>query len=111
MRKIPIVICLIITFVITSSGFADQKSFKEFLSEVKIQSQQTGKAEIYVESESVIILIFALDKAMRKFKYYKHQGRYEVKEIQKIESKPSKWDQEPTERLKEAITIYEGISY
>lgn len=109
MRKLSIIICLVMLCVMVLPGYAaDDEALSAFLVEMR-REMGTQRAEMVAESPEIIIFIFALRDAMRKFKYNKLTNVKEATTIRKIETEPSKWDQEPIERLREAIAIYESI--
>ena len=107
MKKVFAITCLV-TFliIIISPGYASEEGYKRFKRLVKEQFEISGRPEITVESAVAIIIIFGLKDAMVKFKYSKLDDTYEVTSMPKIDSGPSEWDQEPGERLREALKIY-----
>ena len=109
MKKIAIIVCLVMLCVIISPGYAiDDSQFTKFITEMR-KEMGTQAPEITVESQTVVIFIFALKNAMRKFKYDKRTKLYKMRNIRKIDTEPSEWDQEPIERIREAIATYESI--
>ena len=103
MKKLRAIIILVMVALMVTPGYASFHGFKKL---VKAQKKESGHPQIYVESDKCIIIIFGLQKVMRKFKYYKITDTYEIKEITKIDTPPSDWDQTPQQRLREALVIY-----
>jgi hypothetical protein len=106
MKKLTVIIVLIMVALMATPGYADLEGFKKFVNEVKAQEKESGRPEISVQSEACIIIIFGLQQVMRKFRYHKTTDTYEIKDIKKIDTAPSDWDQTPQERLREALAIY-----
>jgi hypothetical protein len=89
-----------------SPGYADTDSFKEFLAAVQAQEEESGRAQISVETGTCIIIIFGLKDVMKRMKFDKIKDTYEIKAVKKIEPLMEIF-QTPEERLQEAIAIYE----
>ena len=106
MKKLTAIIILVMVVLMATPGYADSDALENFIREVVTEKEKFGEPQIFVESQMCIIVIFGLQKVMRKLKYYKMTDTYEIKEIKKIDTAPSDWDQTPQERLREALTIY-----
>jgi len=75
----------------------------------RITKQMEARPEIVVQSESIVILIFGMEKMMKRFEINKITNRVQTREIKKLEdSTKSPFHQTPEQRLNEAIAIYEG---
>lgn len=108
MKKLTVMIILVLAMVIASPGFAQGPGLKEFMKKVQEQAKVSGgRAEVIVESGTILIFMFALKDTMVKMKYDKQTDTYTINpRIKKLDGAPSKWDQEPIERIREAIAVY-----
>jgi protein tyrosine phosphatase len=96
--------------LIASSGFAAPEGYVKFRKQVK-EFLGDARPEVYVQTQELIIIIVGMKTMMRKFEYNKWIDTYTVKDIRKFEdSTKSLFHQEPSERLKEVIEIYEGTN-
>lgn len=109
MKKIVVFLCLIMSVVLISPVSANEAAFDQFMKQV---AKEFGdqKPEVLVKTNKEVILIFALAKTMKKIRFIKSTGHVEVKEIKKFDdSRQSPFHQDPSDRLKEAIALYESM--
>jgi hypothetical protein len=108
MKKLVILTLLVAIVFAFTPGYANEQSFQNFMTAVKAQEKISGRAEVRAETKIVVIYMFGLKEAMKKFKYDKETGETTVTMEKKFDEGPSVWDQTPSERLEEALKIYDG---
>lgn len=106
MKKLTAILVLVIVAIMFSPGYADIVSFNEFVKATEEQKRVSGRSQVSVETATCIIVLFGLEKVMKKLTFNKTTGAYKTEEIKKFDDTQSEFDQTPQQRLQEALVIY-----
>jgi len=106
-RKVLIIATILYLFVVFIPSSYAKTGADFFNNAVKEEMKKSGRAEIYVETGTTVIIIFGLKSAMKEFRFDKITEVYEVKQIPKYEdSTKSQFHKEPWERIDETLKLY-----
>lgn len=103
---VGVIMMICLTFI--NAKAEDRPTFEYFQKTVEKQAEESGRPEIVYRTERYVVAIFGLETCMKEFRYDRTNDSYQVKNIRKLEgSTKSLFNQEPYERLEEAIKYLE----